>query len=135
MTKEELLKFIGNLGPISRIIKIKGIGGKISEEGGIYISTFEEESLDSNGYKKVVAEKINVCDCGHVGEVAGRCSNPSCRKTLCRDCCKTCELCGNVYCRECLTTLPGNSDIYLCTSCRKKLLMRTILRKLLGFEK
>jgi len=135
MTKEEILKIIENLGPISRILRMKGIGGKVSEEGGLFISILEEESLDSDGYKKVIAEKVNVCDCGHVGEVAGRCSNPACRKTLCKDCCKTCELCGKVFCKECLTTLPGKTDVYMCRSCRRKALRRTIARKLLGFEK
>jgi len=134
MTPEDLIKMIQNLGLFSKILRTKGLGGRVSDEGGTIASSVEEDSMNEDGYQKLIVEKINVCDCGHVGEIAGRCSNPSCRRALCKDCCYTCSLCGLVYCRECLSLISSRKKEQVCRFCRPRALRNALFKKLLGFK-
>jgi len=134
MNQEELFKLLNNLGTLSRFLKIEVIGGRISEEeDSVSKLILEQDSLGPEGYTKVIATKLNVCDCGHLGEVGGRCS--SCYRTLCRECSRiVCSNCGKVYCWECLKESLFKKNRAYCRSCQWKVIRRKIGRKLLGFD-
>ena len=133
MTEEDFLKFVQGLGTVSRIIKLEGIGGKISqEEGNLYKEFIEEDRLDERGYTKIIASKINVCDCGHFANPVGRCMR--CGKALCKECCTKCAECGNVFCVQCMQKSIFQKERLYCPTCSMKVLGRKAGRWLLGFR-
>ena len=133
MNQEELLRIIQSLGRLSRIIRVEGIGGTTQEEGDLVKAVLEEDRLDLDGYRKIVITKHVAADCGHFSNIGGRCTEPSCRRTLCTACCKTCNICGRVYCGEHLSESLPQKNIHYCRACQWKAMGRLFGRKLLGF--
>jgi len=132
VNEEEFRRLLESMGPLSRIIKVEGVGRKISEEGGMVTQSVEQDSLSLQGFTKIIATKHNVCDCGHFGTPGSRCN--SCQITMCKECSLTCVCCGRVFCSSCLQSWVSDKTVLYCAGCRWKFIARRVGRRLLGFE-
>lgn len=132
MSDEESRNSGGNIGPISRVFRMEGLGGNVSEEGNLMAQSVEMDYLDRHGYVKVIATRHNSCDCGHFSTAAGRCG--SCQRAVCKECFLICDGCGRGFCRSCLRNVFRDEEHVYCPRCAGRVVVAHVVRRLLGVK-
>ena len=100
------------------------IGGRL-----VRAKTHEERADEEGVIATEEQDELFTLDCGHVGEVGGRCS--ACSRLICRECASrlgTCSVCGGVMCGECAETSVLDRDKRYHRAC----FWEGVLRKLFG---